>query len=451
MQPFDPKAGPVFARSDGPLSILFYIDDKKAFNKLYPLTRVLKVLRDSKAEVQVEDRGTPITEALLSKFHEVWFFLAATAHDTKLTDTECTALRAWMDRGGGVLLTGDHANENDAGGFEGLGRSIGARVPRARHMRVWDAKPGLTRRLGSVNTTEISPGRRMDSLDLEQDSTPQRLLLPTDVAADPHVIFRDTCDGILDRLPDHPHEGKVVAPELPLPDEPLAIPAHVNEWWDERVAPQIVARGIDWYRGDCFETMAVWDGHAVRSVKKPDKSWHVCGRIIADSSWHHYVDPNLDKIAGADTEDWAKIQAFYINQAAWLAPPELKRAYREQACKWVGEHRDYVLVGEDRRLGVAAYKLLAHKLPGAWFHELASDLLREYADADAIPVEFRDVLMGAYMRLYMSDGKQRPRLHRVDQPDAPGLITEVLASLDDELLLKQERLDSFRTVVGARR
>lgn len=454
-----PTHGPVFDNPGGPvLTILFYVDDKTVFEEDFQLTRLKSILEgDAKAVVRLVNRSIKIDKTLLAEYHEVWFFLASLSGDP-LSNAECRALRDWMDLGNGVLIAGDHANETetenepDSGRFEGLGRPVGSRVPRARHMRVWDAKPGWSRQLGNVNTTETTAGRRKPSQELEQDATPQRLLLPTDAADDPHPIFRGTDDNIFDALPEHRHEGKVLAPSLPLTEDPLAIPAHVNEWWGSRSSPEIVARSIDWRRGDCFDIMAVWDGHAVRSVKNQDTDqWHVCGRIVADSSWHHYVDPNVDAIANDNKPAWAKIAAIYVNLAAWLAPPPIRRAYREAACAWVGNHRDYVLAGEDRPIGAAAFKLLAHKLPGAWFHELADDLLQQYGDVAATPAEFRDVLMGAYMRHFMSNGEQRPKLHRVSQPARPELLAEFLADLEDELRLKQERLDAFSSLVSSRR
>jgi hypothetical protein len=53
-----------------------------------------------------------LTSAVLAQYHQVWFFGVLQANlpsqpENELTDPEVTALRAWMDAGGGVLMTGD--------------------------------------------------------------------------------------------------------------------------------------------------------------------------------------------------------------------------------------------------------------------------------------------------------------------------------------------------------
>jgi hypothetical protein len=258
---------PVFAAEDGlTLSILLYLDEGKDFRERYKLELLQCVLTRSGARVDVVDRSRAIDDTLLRDYHEVWFFLTSRNADERLTDAECFALRDWMDHGGGVLITGDHADVNADRKFVGLGRPIGARIPRARHMREWDAAPGVRRGLGSINTTEISAGRDIAPQLLEQDATPQRLLLPTEVDGEPHAIFLDAQGRLLDRLPDHRHEGKVLDTVKKPVGEP-EIPAHIDEWQGSELKVKIVARGIDWLRGDCSNLMAVWDGHQVRSRK----------------------------------------------------------------------------------------------------------------------------------------------------------------------------------------
>lgn len=438
---------PVFASDAGvELRILLYVDEEGIFTRLYPLTLLRRVLDQSKAKVGWADRSAPISKELLAHYHEVWFFLGSKLPGGELTAAECLALREWMDRGGGVLITGDHANLVD-GEFVGIGQAIGRRVPRARGMRAWNDKPGL--KLGAVNTTEIAAGRREQSSKLEADATPQRLVLPSEPGGEPHVLFLDTRGDLLDRLPDHSHEGRVRSKLVPDPGIP-EIPAYVDEWKGEAVRPRIVARGIDWRRGKAFPVMSVWDGHTVPSTPETDGARSVCGRIVADSSWHHYADPNLVGIATTEgaAADWIKIQTLFVNLAAWLAPPEVRRAFRERACKWAGTQPDYVVRGVDRKIGRDALPLLARRLPGAWFHDLIPDLLVEHRAADLrakMPAVFGEVLMGSFMRRLMSKGGQAVELEHEDlRPAAPGLIPEAIAAFEDERRQELARWQQFR-------
>lgn len=456
---------PVFAAEDGlTLSILLYLDEAKDFRERYKLELLQCVLTRSGARVDVVDRSRAIDDTLLRAYHEVWFFLTSRNADEQLTDAECFALRDWMDHGGGVLITGDHADVNANGKFVGLGRPIGARIPRARHMREWDAAPGVRRDLGSINTTEISAGRDIAPQLLEQDATPQRLLLPTEVDGEPHAIFLDAQGRLLDRLPDHRHEGKVLDTVKKPVGEP-EIPAHIDEWQGSDLKVKIVARGIDWLRGDCSNLMAVWDGHQVRSRKGAEGEWLVCGRILADSSWHHYVDYNIAAIAATGEgvwNDWAKLKALYVNIAAWLAPLAVRRAYRARACRWVGEHPDYAFRGTDRQMGATALPLLASRLPGAWLHNMSAELLAEHGAAKSVetmPADFGEVLIGGFMRRFMSGGTQEPLLQQVWQspeeralkPDAPDLVTETIAAYEDEWRIEHKGWQNFCKVVQERR
>jgi len=56
--------------------------------------------------------------------------------------------------------------------------------------------------------------------------------------------------------------------------------------------------------------IAVYDGHRAG-----------VGRVATDSTWHHWMDVNIDEIKAANTVDWQKISRYFQNLAVWLCPP----------------------------------------------------------------------------------------------------------------------------------
>lgn len=452
----EPPDGSLFKSADIALSILLYFDSAEAARKASLLPgRLAAVLRANGARVDVLHRPVAFDRTLLDQYHEVWFLLLSADPADELTSDEAAALRAWMDRGGGVLIAGDHSTRLYRAGvleYEGVGQAIGRRVPRARRMRLWDAPPDDT--VDAFDTTDIALDRRNDPSAREKDANTQRLLIPLR-DGEPHPIFVGPGTALLDRWPDHRHEGRVVEPGTA--DVPDAAPPYRDEWLGAQHGPKIVARSVDWRRGESHPVLAVWDGHSLPPAD--DGAPRSAGRIVADSSWHHYIDYNLDSIvaagAGPDT-DWAKIQALYVNLAAWLAPPEIRRRFRELACAWVSQQLDFEIKDlTDRRIGESTRRLLAARLPGAWRREIDRDMLaeaQEKADAAKMPREFVDVLMGAYMRRYVTGGKAPPvwrskrRLANALAGD-PDLLTEAIASYEDELWLREEQLAAFRATL----
>ena len=454
-----PTCKPFHSATEPALSILLFLDSP-VFRDPFPLALLRAILEESGARVEVVDRVkegvlTPIDAGLLAGHHELWFFLADKALARQLVEPEIEALRAWMDRGGGVLVTGDHADLNLLGDYEGLGRAIGRRIPRARHLRIWDARPGVTG--GRLDTTDDDAAPGAESEELEQDAAPQRLLLPNLRGRGPHVLFLDSEGRRLDRLPDHRHEGLVVVPSLVNEIDGDVIPALANEWPAHAPVPEVIARSVAWRRGDHSDLMVAWDGHRAPFEDPGDHASHAHGRILADASWHHYVDFNLRRIASENPTDWAKLRALYINIAAWLAPRWLKQRYVARACAEIGAQPDYVLFERtDRQISEQARRLLARRLPGAWFHELLDDMLVEHkvTPASAIARDFGAVLLGAFMRRLMTDDAMPPVLRSTPQDAAPppgsGILAQAVASYDDELQHKLAAWTALRTTMRGR-
>lgn len=395
----------MLARGETGIRVLFYLDDEQFATGNYQLSRLKAALERRSMRVELRSRvaGAAITGPLLAEYDEVWFFLRSLA-GKPLAAEESEALRAWMDAGHGVLVTGDHC-ESYAGEWLGLGAPVGRAIPRAGKLRAWGKGPG-TERVDSLDSVEIDgPAGPLD--EPQRDGAPQRLILPVLADSRRHPIFHGRGGRLLDRLPDHMHEGALRIASQDWAGEPL---------------PVVIARGVDHWRAQCFDLMAAWDGHASPGGAK--------GRIVADSSWHHYVDFNLATIADAGGEAWDKIQELYSNLAVWLAPPRIKLAQCGAALREVAGVLLEEKVVEPRALGVQALRLLARLLPGARFAELVPIL-----SGGAIAAAERDGLPGldvhvvsAYVRRYQRDMQG---LESVGP--APPVFAEALASYVAEI------------------
>ena len=329
---------------------------------------------------EVQQTGQP--------FDEIWFFGIHQANQNapqpssfregpacELDANEVAALNQWMSaqnggQGGGVLMTGDHANRSPFGLVlnndgpcgapapnttdMGLGRAIGRCVPRAGALRLWEGPP-TTSPNDSFSTLSSLTGD-------QNDRFPQHLTLRNvtphgdlDENGQPHPLFFYRQGDFIRVFPDHHHEGAVVIPDVLDPDQ----------WPDGpngQVRPQVVALGTDQRRDRSLNIVATYNGDLAG-----------VGRIVADSTWHHYINANLGGFfhpapIGSEAD---QIGQFYGNLATWLAPRS-KRIQMARAMCW--ELSRYTLQQEGRgdpeRLGVVAHSLLDRVASPCEIHEL---------------------------------------------------------------------------------
>lgn len=121
-------------------------------------------------------------------------------------------------------------------------------------------------------------------------------------------------------MPDHAHEGDCIMPDPSFAGE---YPGGVNV---EIIADgrNVVGRNKGGYvLSDPreFGLLGVWDGHDAAADK---------GRIVVDSTWHHWFNVNLYGLQSENGDEYKDILAFYRNVAIWLAPKarqtEMRRA-----------------------------------------------------------------------------------------------------------------------------
>jgi hypothetical protein len=355
------------------------------------------------------DAEYKLTAKMLMGYDEIWFFpvhqmnmersaqlLPQGDAQSELDEAEVRDLTNWMRidekeglRGGGVLMTGDHANPRPAGsntGYNrlcpdhsereltlGLGRALGRCVPRAGLLRKWEGKP-TTIPAESFNTQDPVPGIDPDGPQLQLDENPLHLFLPRFDAkgnpsagglAHPLFFYKDT--RWIRAFPDHLHEGAVILPKkLDLKLWPKSRFVHPK--------PQVVAYGIDNRNFKLLNILAAYDGDCVG-----------LGRVVADSTWHHYLNENLRKFGPPAPEGSPgdQIGQFYGNLAIWLAPLSKRREMAFAMFWWLARH---LLVLEELRLahdnddlwdvdkvmgiGRAGYSVLAGVASPCEIHEL---------------------------------------------------------------------------------
>jgi hypothetical protein len=304
--------------------------------------------RNSGTEQRADNKLYP---ELISKYHQIWFFgthqinrknfslgVLRGGPDSELDDEEVAALRNWMKigsekgrNGGGVLMTGDHANEppDDAIPFEddpspdtpsdhehflGLGRALGHRVPRAGRLRKWKGPPTRFKE-DSFNSQVLTTGTDPDSIGLHSDPVPQQLILRTFNSlgeplqnGQPHPLFLYMPDRWIQVFPDHAHEGSVVIPRK-LGERTWPKGKHIQP------KPRVVAHGVDKRNARILNIVAAYNGDSAG-----------VGRIVADSTWHHYFNVNLNLFRPPGEEDSPadQIGQFYANLAIWLSPYNIR-------------------------------------------------------------------------------------------------------------------------------
>ena len=273
--------------------------------------------------------GDTRPELALANFDEVWLFgVAFQSASPALTAAEITALRSFMDGGGGVLAMGDHG---------ALGADLCSEIPRVKHMRKWksggpagDPPPPLG--ADRIDTLRAGPTAGFQFQD-QSDAVPQPITPTRYYSALSSTVFRRRwhphpvlcgIDGVIDVLPDHMHEGEcVVAAALPPGDFPGGVLPEVIATGE--VLPHTTDNSSEGFGVDVTSTartfgiLGAYDGH--------DPAANV-GRIVVDATWHHWVQINLvgfvNNVPGS--AEFAKIQNYYWNVALWLAPRPVRSA-----------------------------------------------------------------------------------------------------------------------------
>lgn len=316
----------------------------------------------------------------LANYDQIWLF-GIEGGAFSLSPPEIEVLSEFMNGGGGVFATGDHAS---------LGRQMCGSLPRIRRMREWRPSESGGVPMGietnasvAVNRidTVVNPGADgLYEFRDQSDLIPQRIypnyqVTDTDGLAGPawqarvHPVLMlpgaptvrssGAAGGAntgftkdMDALPDHPHESQCyeVSAATVLDDTYTEGGQSFPEWQPsvanpaQRAGAQIVAyavsggrsveRGLTLWkppvRPRMFGVISAYDGRLAQAY--PGKTQRP-GRILCDSTWHHYVNINLDGTGSGrnglgtgsglgfvPSPELEKIYTYYRNTISWLQP-----------------------------------------------------------------------------------------------------------------------------------
>jgi hypothetical protein len=288
----------------------------------------------------------------IDDYDQVWLFGARSNENDpfRLTDAELEVLSRWMDqRQGGLFATGDHAD---------LGAALCARVPRARTMRRWTNAQGVPQPTGLArHDTNLKGHDATYTFDDESDDIPMKItprfyplasFSPFQTRRAPHPVLCGT-DGVIDVLPDHPHEGWVYEDaDVDLTRNISFLAYNAPEYptvAGVRPMPEVIAHAhvladhtntSDTNKGaanpSTFGAIGAYDGHRAN-----------VGRVVVDSTWHHWFDVNLTGRPASNLDsapfdasnpktlgylataqgqaEFSRIQNYFRNVAMWLASP----------------------------------------------------------------------------------------------------------------------------------
>lgn len=363
-------------------------------------------------------------------FEEVWLF--GFEHSPGMSPSEIAKVSEHMSAGGGVFATGDHGD---------LGRALCGSLPRVRSMRHWDD-------IGNPSEVSMSGRRRNDSNQTgrdagsqfsdQSDDIPQPLELKTyrtpsgwsHEARYPHPVMCSRY-GPIEVFPDHPHEGECRVPAdlthqyLGADEFPMALDG------SGRVAPELVASGFV-HAGqraivDGKPTKEPTEAHEYGVVSTYDGHRAGVGRVVCDSTWHHFVNINLIGIdefgqnndfpddphgsAGTPGTSWTKhsgflstsagraaldkIREYYVNVGVWIAPSASHECFRNRLLfdiVWEGRVVEAAITtlsraGSDvpvstlRSIGIHARDVIGRKAGAC---QTIASLLPELPDQDLI-------------------------------------------------------------------
>jgi hypothetical protein len=261
------------------------------------------------------------TSVTLNDFDQIWLF--GISNGASIPANELNPIENYMNGGGGLFATGDHGS---------LGSEMCGSIERVKDMRYWAHPPDTASHFDSMRGTRRNDTNRPRTgdttslyFDNQSDNVPQNIAVRTFGGGMPHPLLAISTtirpSGVIDVMPDHPHEGEC-KPETSFTVGSVTVPTQI-------IATSFVLGGSTTNRGlpgsksltdpHCFPSIAVWDGRLAN-----------IGRIVVDSTWHHFVNINLNgegsqvgdlagRESGLTAADYRAIQQYFMNISLWIS------------------------------------------------------------------------------------------------------------------------------------
>jgi hypothetical protein len=312
----------------------------------------------------------------LNAYDEVWLFgVSNAAPDTgvrsPLSDVEKRIVFQFMNAGGGVFATGDH---------EDLGIDLCGDIPRVRGMRRWhftmpdtyddyneasgDSPPvlGMHR-----HDTLVAGHDNIYEFDDQSDDVPAAIVpkMYTSLNGALYISFPHPLlcgpDGPISILPDHMHEGECQVPTdltQTVTFDGYSAPEYPTNGYGMQPVPDVIAHGVitpghttrlenkDLFGGTAGDTTVAKDPdepvlpYSFGSICAYDGQVANVGKVVVDSTFHHFFNINLIASQSNNTNDPGKapgagltytaegqakyeiIKTYYRNIAGWIARPQ---------------------------------------------------------------------------------------------------------------------------------
>jgi len=227
-----------------------------------------------------------------SDFDELWIFAVDVGDG--LTPTDCAGITKFRQRGGGIFSTRDH---QDLGSSLCTIGGIGA----AHFFHSKQLDPDETR-----NCRDDQDTKNIDFPNYHSGSNGDYQRVKA--LGETHDFLQKPDGSAIEFFPAHPHEGGVGVPE----DDDSA---------------KVVAVGTSKVTGKDFNLIIAFD-------HSNDEHGNLCGRGIAESSFHHLVDYNWNTAKGCpdfveekpgegfnrNPQALEDVKTYVANLAKWLAP-----------------------------------------------------------------------------------------------------------------------------------
>ncbi|MFB3386906.1 hypothetical protein [Flavobacterium sp. LAR06] len=328
-----------------------------------------------------------VSSVMLNNFDQVWLF--GIDPGSGLPSNELAVVEAFMNNGGGLFATGDHGS---------LGSSLCSNIPRVKDMRHWADfginEVGMTQpRRNDTNRPKTGDATSL-YFDNQSDNIPQNISVRIFGTGLPHPLLsikksvRPT--GLIDIMPDHPHEGEC-KPETSFTANGITVST-------QNIATSFVLGGSTVGGGakaltipHSFSSIAVWDGRLAK-----------VGRIVVDSTWHHFVNVNLNGVgstfngddipgiqSGLTTADFSVIRQYFMNIALWITKSKLILCLRryvwyellkdsqliEASLNNPIEGRENISIADLNSIGALAEEILSEKYSPAFARDFLIEAL----------------------------------------------------------------------------